>query len=1031
MKKRRFLFGFLLAILTAFTFASRIDKSIQTHAAGVVTVTFNANGGECATSSMQTNDSGTLSSLPTPTKPGYIFECWLNGEERVSTSTVFDEDTTITALYHMQIFEYTISKSSTYSVVGKTLDNDFTYTLSTSCATLEDALLIIKNDLTNESKATTINFENISLEKDLDLNFQNLTLSGTLSLGEFSVNYTTPVQNSILNLKSLSLNSTSSQNLLNISGNHRVSMEISNAKFNSTQNSNNYALFFTTSSTSIIARGKISHETAFLYNHTSNTSSQMHEVDISEQANGYLSIAIPYNSDGSTVVTTSLSSSYFKFIPQQNNYTCRLVKNGVYLQVVVNFDLKFNPNEGTMDQSLETIESRFNQTTKLQFPTESSLTKQHFTLNGFAGKITLTNEQMTAFATDTSVWYFDKTMLDNFLENAVDYADIKNYFSSTLPAANNNGFTYYKNDSSFTDPDFLAVLLMLDLNQTPEFVALWSDTIYNITFETNGGLAVSNISGVYNSVVVLPTTSKTGYRFDGWYSSSDFAEGTLKTPSNFSQMPGESLTLYAKWTADTHNLTIYPNNGQSEIVTNVPYNIALSTVNELSEGYLTKTGYSFVGWFEDEGLSAEKEIADLSTYLMPNNNISIYAKWQVNQYTITLNTNHAKDNSDYRTLTVNYGADITSLKTSNPSFEGYTFKGWLTSSLEKYNSTYPYIPSTMPAEDLTLYGSWDKISYKLYFYLNNNTLWERMVLNFEDKITTPKTPVVSGYIFNGWFTNPELTEQFALNSMPSRDVSVYAHMLPKKTIEINQESQSYGVSSNNGFILNSKLANFTIEYLVNDKWQTNYPTKKGSYDVRITRYEDAQYNAVNIIIENGYSVVSDSVDITLYCLILYAIAFIEIVASIIILVLRKHRQSYLTYAVSLPFGLVSNSDFINLIISLILAVFGLILFIMQYTKLKKVNNEIAKVSDENKGYKPPDVSTNDSISSNVDQLLKQEGFAFEKQKNESKLVEIGFDDESNDSVNQTKNSSNTDATELDSSNQEHDSPDDKLDIDSL
>ncbi len=994
MKKRRFLFGLLLAFLTAITFGLKIKNTNSTYAAGIVSITFDANGGECSTGNLQTNEDGTLANLPTPSKLGYAFECWTYEDQAVTTSTVFDEDASITAKYHLKLFSYVISKSeSVYSVIGKTANTDFDYTLATDYATIEDCLLAIESDLTQVSNPATISFDNITLINDLALTFHNVTLSGKLNLDSFSINYNTPIANSVFNLKNLILNSTESQNQINISGEHRVSMEITNTEFNNTKSNNNYAIYFENSSNSIVVKEKISHETTYLYNHNKYSSAQMNNIDITEQTNGQLSITTPYDTDMSTVVASNINSSSFNFVPLNNTYTCQLVQNGAYLQVKTTFNITFDANGGEIDDNLLTTQTRYKQSNTIPYPTEDVLTKTHFILNGFAGKIALNSEQMLEFSTNTSVWYFDKTMLNNFLENANDYSEIVNYFSETLPVANNNGFTYYKFDSTQNDLNSAAITLMLDLEQNPVFVALWSDTIYNITFETNGGSSVENISGVYNSIVMLPTTSKSGYTFDGWYSSSEFAEGTLKTSENFSQMPDKDTTLYAKWIADNHSLTIFPNNGQTELVIPLSFNTPLSEVVELANNYFSKTGHSFVAWFEDASLSDDKQITDISSCLMPNENFSVYAKWQINEYTITLNTNHTKDSSNYKVLTANYGADLSELKSGSPSFEGYIFKGWYTSSSSHYNEDFPFIPSTMPAENLTLYASWEKISYKLYYYLNNNTYYYREILSFEDEIVIPNTPVVSGYIFNGWYTNTDLTEEFRLTSMPSHDVYVYAKMIAKKTIAIDQTAQSSEISSNKGFVLNVNLKNFKIEYLVNDKWQIDYPTQKGSYDVRITREEDTEHNAVNIIIEKGFSVVPDSVDIKAYYLFFYIIAVIEIISALIVLFLRKQRQSYLTYAVALPFGLVSNNDFINLIISIILLIFGFVLLVMQYTKLKKLNIEISKISDENKGYKPPDVSTNNSVSDKVDEFLKQEGFESSSKNTDDNFVEIGYDED--------------------------------------
>ena len=90
--------------------------------------------------------------------------------------------------------------------------------------------------------------------------------------------------------------------------------------------------------------------------------------------------------------------------------------------------------------------------------------------------------------------------------------------------------------------------------------------------------------------------------------------------------------------------------------------------------------------------------------------------------------------------------------------------------------------------------------------------------------------------------------------------------------------------------------------------------------------------------------------------------------------IRKQRKTYLAYAVALPFGVVPTSQFVNLLVSLVLAVFGLILLVTQLSKLKKINNEIANISTENKEYTPPDSSEDKSISKKVEILLRQQGF---------------------------------------------------------
>lgn len=96
----------------------------------------------------------------------------------------------------------------------------------------------------------------------------------------------------------------------------------------------------------------------------------------------------------------------------------------------------------------------------------------------------------------------------------------------------------------------------------------------------------------------------------------------------------------------------------------------------------TKEGYTFIGWYKGE----EKwNFADAVTEAM-----TLTAKWQLNQYTITFDT---AGGSEVPSITQDYGTAITA--PANPTKTGYTFAGW--------DKT---IPSTMPAGDMTITARW-------------------------------------------------------------------------------------------------------------------------------------------------------------------------------------------------------------------------------------------------------------------------------------------------------------------------------------
>ena len=99
------------------------------------------------------------------------------------------------------------------------------------------------------------------------------------------------------------------------------------------------------------------------------------------------------------------------------------------------------------------------------------------------------------------------------------------------------------------------------------------------------------------------------------------------------------------------------------------------------------------------------------------------------------------------------------------------------------------------------------------------------------------------------------------------------------------------------------------------------------------------------------------------------------------------------------------------------------MIIIQLTKLRKVNHEIDKISTENKGYTPPDVSTNESISNNVEILLQRQGFISPTNKDEEIILDGFIDDENQKNTNKNINQNE------DQNSQESDSETDDFDID--
>lgn len=157
------------------------------------------------------------------------------------------------------------------------------------------------------------------------------------------------------------------------------------------------------------------------------------------------------------------------------------------------------------------------------------------------------------------------------------------------------------------------------------------------------------------------------YTFGGW----NKADGTAWDYA--SDKVTDNITLYAKWAANTYTIT-FDTAGGSEIA---PITQDYGT-NIAAPADPTREGYTFIGW--------DREIPET----MPAENMTVTAQWEINQYTITFDTNGG---SEIAPITQDYGTVITAPEA--PEREGYTFIGW-----DKA------IPETMPAENITLKARW-------------------------------------------------------------------------------------------------------------------------------------------------------------------------------------------------------------------------------------------------------------------------------------------------------------------------------------
>ena len=478
---------------------------------------------------------------------------------------------------------------------------------------------------------------------------------------------------------------------------------------------------------------------------------------------------------------------------------------------------------------------------------------------------------------------------------------------------------------------------MLDLNVTPEFVAVWDDILYTISFNSMGGTSVNDINGILGTMITFTQTpTKTGYTFMGWFKTFDEANNYESyTPVTQATIAEITPTFYAGWELNTFNISIDPRNGNNPLDLTVNYGSNLKDILDANTDLTVYNGYEFLGWFNSA--DQDQEI-DENTIIVED--LSIFAKWEIKQFTITLIINHPSNPEGiFDEITLDYNTNLGSFFDSEPSIIGFKYEYWCKQSTGQDPIIKANLPTTMPSENLTLYARWSTLQYRLILHYDAVHYSKDEYVLFGDDLPIT-TPEYSGFIFNGWFEDSNFETPLSFSIMPhdpsGNGIHIYAKFTEKKEITISANMQSYEQSDPKNFEFSSELDGFIVEYFVDNNWTTNIPTKQGSYDVRIIRAEDSEYKLFIKTFEKAFTLTANSFDLSIYILILYCVAGLELICALIILFIRKQRKTYLNYSILLPFGLVSNTQFINLVISATLALFGFVLIIAQTVKLKKI-----------------------------------------------------------------------------------------------
>ena len=240
----------------------------------------------------------------------------------------------------------------------------------------------------------------------------------------------------------------------------------------------------------------------------------------------------------------------------------------------------------------------------------------------------------------------------------------------TLPTPTRTNYTFggwYEN-SSCTGTKVTSISTTATGNKT--YYAKWTANTYTITYNKNNGTIANEsnyTSYTYGTGLTLPTPTRTGYTFGGWYENSN-CTGTKVT--SISTTATGNKTYYAKWTANTYTITYNKNDGtiaNESNYTSYTYGAGLTLPTP------TRTGYTFDGWYTTSSFSGSK-VTSIST--TDYGNKTYYAKWTAKTYRVTFDYQGATGGNSTATKNVTYNGTYGTLPT--PTRTGYTFKGWFT-----------------------------------------------------------------------------------------------------------------------------------------------------------------------------------------------------------------------------------------------------------------------------------------------------------------------------------------------------------------
>ena len=457
---------------------------------------------------------------------------------------------------------------------------------------------------------------------------------------------------------------------------------------------------------------------------TSITASDNKTIYVKCNPNTY---TINFNSDGGTTVS-SKTATYDSKIgtltnPTKTGYnfagwyldTESITSESVY-KYAKDITLKAKWTEATntkytVNYYLQTLDKKYDKVTESVVYTGTTNKTVDAALKTYEGFVTPSKQTVKILADGSAKvdYYYVRKELKVTFVNGDTKKEVTYLYGKENQAFTNNGFsktgytlTGYSNTSGGSKNYEVTSTVtgeFIDKHYPSKTVyVVFTANTYKIAFNNNGGTgSMDTITCTYDKDCTLTKNAftKTGYTFAGWSKTSTGAIEYTNGSTVKNLLTSGSMTLYAKWTANTYTITYNANGGSGTMSkTTCTYD----TNCTIAANSFTKTGYTFASWTKDSTTGTSYAVGSTVKNLATSGNVNMYAKWTTNTYKIAYTMNNGSLGTNKPTsasydanvlidnptknLTVtinanNQGATISKTSVS----QAQTFNGWTVSGL--------------------------------------------------------------------------------------------------------------------------------------------------------------------------------------------------------------------------------------------------------------------------------------------------------------------------------------------------------------